>query len=206
MGEYARYNGEEIKIGTCEEMYYLRADQRHLVAYEFDGTERFRFPFPDEDGLEPGRFDDHDRGVKIPRAWSLPVDWDDHGSVQFVAQHPGYVLSIPCPEQYEQPGMHVDMPNGLRVGRNGFNGDPRVVQQAYRDGVLATIVSCGACGRKWRLGRDQAVKVAAAFEAEAGEQVFVRDGWQDRYTGSEQANLLSIAHRILAGYAVTADA
>ena len=36
MGEYASYLGERIKIGTCENMYYLRADQRHLVSgYDF---------------------------------------------------------------------------------------------------------------------------------------------------------------------------
>ncbi len=31
MGEYAIYRGERIKIGTCEDMYYLRPDQVHLV-------------------------------------------------------------------------------------------------------------------------------------------------------------------------------
>lgn len=31
MGEYATYKGQEIKIGTCEDCYYLRADQRHLA-------------------------------------------------------------------------------------------------------------------------------------------------------------------------------
>ena len=36
MGEYARFRGAEIKIGTCESMYYLRADQRHLIdGYSF---------------------------------------------------------------------------------------------------------------------------------------------------------------------------
>ena len=27
MGEYAKYAGERVKIGTCEDMYYLRDDQ-----------------------------------------------------------------------------------------------------------------------------------------------------------------------------------
>ena len=31
MGEYANYMGERVKIGTCEDMLYLRWDQRHLV-------------------------------------------------------------------------------------------------------------------------------------------------------------------------------
>ena len=31
MGEYAKYNNQEIKIGTCETMYYLRYEDRHKV-------------------------------------------------------------------------------------------------------------------------------------------------------------------------------
>lgn len=75
MGEYANYQGEQVKIGTCEDMYYLRADQRHLVqavssSLDVNGPERFavrfRFPFPDEDGTEPGAFEHYKRGVRVP--------------------------------------------------------------------------------------------------------------------------------------------
>ena len=31
MGEYAKRNGKEIKIGTCESMYYLRYEHRKQV-------------------------------------------------------------------------------------------------------------------------------------------------------------------------------
>ena len=58
MGEYARHpiHGP-IKIGTCEDMYYLRHSQCHEIVPEagslnpaqHDGELRFRFPFPDED-------------------------------------------------------------------------------------------------------------------------------------------------------------
>ena len=58
MGEYAKHKGEEIKIGTCENMYYLRFDQRHKVKalpgnVDPNGADayalRFRFPWPNED-------------------------------------------------------------------------------------------------------------------------------------------------------------
>ena len=72
MGEYATYNGDSIKIGACEDMYYLRYDQRHMVkqeAHSLDPTNcdglRFRFPFPDEDDMPPGAFDDFRRGLMI---------------------------------------------------------------------------------------------------------------------------------------------
>lgn len=66
MGDNARYDGRRIKLGTCASFYYLRFDQAHLVtAAEFGDVDvprfidqiRFRFPFPDEDHVEPGDFD-----------------------------------------------------------------------------------------------------------------------------------------------------
>lgn len=220
MGEYATYRGNTVKIGTCENMYYLRADQRHLVPdYDFVlDVERFRFPFPDEDDIKPGAFEDYSRGVKIP-GWSMPetLSGDEHGSVQFTSQV-GYVLSIPCPEQFGTPGMSVDV-NGLRVGRNGFNGGPVVRQQAFRGGVLVTLVSCGACGCLHRLDTiADAAPVIEAFAAEAERQEWRRlmsdydvenDRWSDGQTnyGFEFANsethrtfLVEIAKRIAAGY------
>ncbi|HXK37027.1 MAG TPA: hypothetical protein VJ553_05605, partial [Candidatus Paceibacterota bacterium] len=64
MGEYAMFGEREIKIGTCEDMYYLRADQVQSVRKTRAGhtnvsdpdvlkVVRFRFPWPDEDGKEP---------------------------------------------------------------------------------------------------------------------------------------------------------
>lgn len=54
MGEYATFRGQSVKIGTCEDMYYLRADQAHLVkptrgscdprAADVQRAIRFRFP------------------------------------------------------------------------------------------------------------------------------------------------------------------
>lgn len=65
MGEYAKYNGEEIKIGTCESMYYLRWDQRHLVEAEPGNVNPvkeinsiwFRLPRILESLQSPGDFD-----------------------------------------------------------------------------------------------------------------------------------------------------
>jgi hypothetical protein len=68
MGEYALYKGQQIKIGTCETMYYLRADQAHLVTPLPGNVDpikdadeiRFRFPSPtrttsSRDSLSPSR-------------------------------------------------------------------------------------------------------------------------------------------------------
>jgi hypothetical protein len=78
LGENAVYQGHRVKIGTCEDMLYLRADQAALVERDYRSLDpvrereavRFRFPWPDEDGTEPGAFGDPFRvlGVEGARA------------------------------------------------------------------------------------------------------------------------------------------
>ncbi|TYR37398.1 hypothetical protein FXV77_05165 [Sphingobacterium phlebotomi] len=83
MGEYIKYRGREVKIGTLDNMYYT-SYQKFVVAMEAGllrtGTGsslpsvymeieqgfRFRFPFPDEDKLDFGKIiEPHDRGIPI---------------------------------------------------------------------------------------------------------------------------------------------
>lgn len=239
MGEYATYKGEQVKIGTCEDFYYLRADQRHLVdGYGFDGdllaVTRFRFPFPDEDTLEPGQFEDYSRGVKVP-GYTLPAELsgDAHGSVQFTSRA-GYVLSIPCPEMYAEhesgsrmsTEVEIASESGtatLHVFRNGFNGQPVLVQQAFRGGHLVSLLHCGACGAMHRLDTlEDARPVIDAFRAEAEREEWRRTdvvfpegddypkigsftdaptyGNEPAHSETYRAFLRAIADRIEAGY------
>ncbi len=81
MGEYIVYNGREIKIGTCESLYYVTFEKLFKM-YQQEGkttdpenlpiylqTQQgflFRFPFPDEDKLKLGDIiGSHDRTIKI---------------------------------------------------------------------------------------------------------------------------------------------
>ncbi len=211
MGEYAKHNGQEVKIGTCENMYYLRDDQRNEIdGYGFDeetlGVIRFRFPFPDEDENAPGDFDDYARGVRVP-GYSLPAELsgDEHHQIQFTSTA-GYNLCIPCPEQYGDG----ERPDGLKVHRNGFNGHPVVRQQAHRGGHLVTLLSCNACGALHRLDTAaDAAPVAEAFLNEAERQDYsphhdTPNNWG--YANSEQQRrfLTLMARRIMGGYEVTA--
>ncbi|SEA15182.1 hypothetical protein SAMN05192529_10962 [Arachidicoccus rhizosphaerae] len=84
MGEYVKYKGAEVKIGTCESLYYVTYpkfkeafDQKLLTPSEFsvhparclevDSGFLFRFPFPDEDKLAFGEIGKHgfNRGLPI---------------------------------------------------------------------------------------------------------------------------------------------
>lgn len=85
MGEYAKRNsdGQEIKIGTCEDMYYIRFEDRDKVSplpnsislsnpAHVDGC-RFRLPFPDENGKQPGEYENYNRGLRLYKV--LPCEW-----------------------------------------------------------------------------------------------------------------------------------
>ncbi len=132
MGEYAKnLRGESVKIGTCESMYYLRADQAHLVRHEHGNVDpvadrydiRFRFPFPDEDAIAPGDFADHARAIWLTPA--EPVEGFDHGRVQFISSA-GYNVMLPCPED----PISGDSPE-YTVHRNGFPGSVGIYAQKH---------------------------------------------------------------------------
>ena len=155
MGEYAKHQGHQIKIGTCEQMYYLRADQVEFITPEHNsvnphsldtaGLIRFRFPFPDEDTVQPGAFQDYNRALWI---YGLEVpEGVDHGSLQFTRNYPssgGIILSTPCPESQEGKA------SGLRFNYNGHAGKVGIHSQRLIDGQLKLVCSCGSCGALWR--------------------------------------------------------
>lgn len=206
MGEYAKYSGRSIKIGTCEDLYYLRASQARLVSPEpgsLDPTDadvqkvvRFRFPWPDEDDVAPGGFQEYDRGLYL--SCPLPADVE-HGTVQFKAS-PGYLASLPCPEGGACP---------VPFARNGFRGNLRIVQQAYRGGNLAVVCACGGCGYRfslWTLAEVQPILDAIEGEARRCDRDAARlreSGIEDEMNGDAKRAgwFREVSRRIVAGYA-----
>jgi hypothetical protein len=192
MGEYARFNGQEIKIGTCEDMLYLRADQAHLVTPQSGSVDpiadaehlRFRFPWPHEDGTEPGAFKDADKAVGL---YGLtPPEGVEHYSVQFTAR--GYNVSLPCPE-----GPDADkIP--FKVHRNGFPGSVMIVQQRLWEGNLVLVCQCGGCGARYRLPTIEDVR--PVVEACIGEADVKRRAGDE----SGARWWMTVAERIAAGY------
>lgn len=165
MGEYATYQGQNVKIGTCEDLYYLRADQATQITpspMEHADVYRFRFPWPDEDSNRPGTYGDHDRSLTL---WGVSAPAEvDHGKVQFSHRN-GYLCSLPCPE-----GPNV--PDGLTIHRNGFGGACSLFQQAWRGGLLVPILKCNGCGYCWNVPTlEDAEPVLAALEAQGEHEI-----------------------------------
>jgi hypothetical protein len=189
MGEYAMFQGRQVKIGTCENMYCLRADQATIVKALEGNVDpvkdrdeiRFRFPFPDEDRIDPGAFEDYNRSLAL-HGLAIP-EGVEHDSVQFTAPE-GYLVSIPCPE-----GPSAG--HGLKVHRNGFAGSVGIVQQRWVGPCLVTICACGGCGARYRLATiADAQPVIDACKREASANPRDARGW------------LEIAARIAKGYAL----
>ena len=70
MGEFAtrKLDGEDIKIGTEFNMYYLRHDQKKQITYPYFSpgkVHHFRLIFSDEKGTLPGDFKEHNRSIRI---------------------------------------------------------------------------------------------------------------------------------------------
>lgn len=110
MGEYVKYRGHEVKIGTCENLYYT-SYQKYLAAMNsgfVSGLQgngapmdylnvnygfRFRFPFPDEDKLKFGEIiEPFHRGVIITVSSSVlnddPSLADQTIQIEIVQQKP----------------------------------------------------------------------------------------------------------------------
>lgn len=166
MGEDATYNGKTIKIGTNENLYYLRADQIGKVSSEILTPRilpelQFRFPFPDEDKNEPGDFDDNDRGFAV---WGYEVPrMVNHNKIQFKATA-GILAMLPCP--FSDDGIVFSEANKIKYMFNGFSGPVRIVQQRIWEGHWVTVLACGCCGAKfWLPTIDDAKPLIKALEA-----------------------------------------
>jgi hypothetical protein len=190
-------------------MYYLRADQAHLVqplpgnvdpVKDRDGL-LFRFPFPDEDHIEPGDFEDFNRGLAVSGV-PAPDSWDEHYTVQFKADK-GYLASLPCPEDsryYEarqQPyggAVTVHKEASYNIHRNGFSGAVEIVRQRYYEGRLVLVCCCGGCGVSYRLPtlRDAELIIVACRQQADHESA------RDNNARAEFWH--TVADRITAGY------
>jgi hypothetical protein len=170
MGEYARYNGQTVKIGTCNSMYYLRWDDRQEVTPipgNVDPVNEpaglfFRLPFPDEDHLEPGDTgtENFDRGIRLYRVagetpYGQPIYEDfapedlEPGTVQ-LSHALGLLLNIPC-----YHGLKLPEIDGCRAFWNGHRTHLELVRVKETDQGLRPVVKCRACQKTWTFGWEE---------------------------------------------------
>lgn len=197
MGEYVTDTlGRQLKLGTCEDLFYCRAEQARVFPSYFTpdvlDVVRFRFPWPDEDGIEPGAFGDPFRGMRL-QGVSVP-EGVEHGLVQFSARN-GYLISLQCPE--DPAG---EWPS--KVHRNGYGGACSLIAQGWRGGRLVGIARCNGCERAYRLedGNEDAAAVAIRAEGDREIRTAEEHGTEGNRDIGERLHL--VADRLVAGYAL----
>lgn len=207
MGEYARYNGERVKIGTCEELFYLRADQAadveplpgNVDPMSAEAREYclFRFPYPDEDGIEPGAFESGWREYRIHGV--KPPDGVDHGIVQFTNRN-GYLLNMPCPESSTWQD-----PEGGKLHLNGYRGAVDLIGQRYWNGMLVGVCRCKGCGHIYRMPTlADAAPVLEALEQAAAREIATADRNGTKGNRAIARRIIEVGNRLAAGYKVGA--
>ena len=162
MGEYAKRisDGQKIKIGTCEMMYYSRWSQRKDFVYGYPMNNCcWRLPLPSEDGIQVGDYDSH-------RSWADDCDTllkpdanmelSPSGIVQAKTDS-GILVNIKCPHGGDLPELPEDSP--VKLFYNGMlsrNILVRVSGVVNAEDEMRIDFTCKACGSSWWCGWEEA--------------------------------------------------
>jgi hypothetical protein len=162
MGEYAKRksDGTEVKIGTCESMYYLRYEDRNKVKKipnSLDASREknlfWRIPFPDEDAVQVGEYDDYSRSERLYKPGKYGAEdftdketIDSPGTMQ-MRHESGLLVNVKC--------YHGEkIPEGNDDFRPGWNGRSWFYELAHiknlENGEVLPVVRCRHCGQMWR--------------------------------------------------------
>jgi len=170
MGEYAKFKNEEIKIGTCESMYYLRYEDRDKVTPIHGSLDPsveenllWRLPFLDEDKLGPGQYESHDRGLRLYKkdfngstdSIGFTKDFTckdlEPGTMQMTHKS-GLILSVPCHHGEKLPDLGEVTSYGRTNPIAGWNGKTWSYELSSIKNTpnkVVPIVGCRHCGHKW---------------------------------------------------------
>lgn len=156
MGEYATRicDKQEVKIGTCNEMWNIRLDQIAEVEYKYQTDDMlWRIPMPDEDGTKPGDYPvGLIQGNIVP--WQLSLDLDNiekypliesSGMFQIWDMRMGLTVNVKC--------YHgLKLPESTASAQFFWNGKSDVLHLAFLNNSfneLLICVQCRMCRKVW---------------------------------------------------------
>ena len=172
MGEYLDMkNGDSVKLGTCEDLYYtthkqfvanlpmfkdLALAKTYLRPNEF----RFRFPFPDEN-IKIGSYNDFNRGVLFSVPDSLGIEMcHEEKFIRTGAKDSKYPqldfgVSIPCFQTPEFGNLkHHDWGNNRQLTHFEITQQKIVLNEDNFE-ELQTVIRCPYCGACSRLSYEE---------------------------------------------------
>lgn len=184
MGEYAKRksDGIKVKIGTCESMYYLRYEDRNKVEkipHSLDASREknlfWRIPFPDEDNIGIGEYNDHSRGLRLYKPGEYGADdftdketIKDPGTMQ-ISHASGLLVNVKC--------YHGEkLPEGSDDVKAFWNGRSWFYELAHlknmENGEVLPVVRCRHCGHMWRYGWADILPYIADEELKARLEIY----------------------------------
>lgn len=160
MGEYARrkIDGQEVKIGTCNRMYYCRYDQKNEIDYPYNSDNLiWRIPNPDEDGTLPGDYNYSLLRDDVIVPWKLKLDSSklkredvailkETGTIQLSDKRMGLLVNIRCPH-----GLPLKQETNTQcsLGYNGHQNTLHLCGLKNTQRELTVVFSCASCGSIW---------------------------------------------------------
>lgn len=160
MGEYARrkIDGQEVKIGTCNRMYYCRYDQKNEIDYPYNSDNLiWRIPNPDEDGTLPGDYNYSLLRDDVIVPWKLKLDSSklkredvailkETGTIQLSDKRMGLLVNIRCPH-----GLPLKQEANAQcsLGYNGHQNTLHLCGLKNTQRELTVVFSCASCGSIW---------------------------------------------------------
>ncbi|MCR5697735.1 MAG: hypothetical protein K6G73_12250 [Marinilabiliaceae bacterium] len=177
MGEYAKRkkDGAEVKIGTCNQMYYCTLKDRHSVEYDFDYEQTYYWRLPMMgDYTQAGEGEAFDwrsssaTCINSDRLWQLLKEQDGakaesnmrkYSKSTQVVLPTGVIFSIKCLHGFLLPNIKSeDIEYGAQF--NGKRSDIRISYIRTKGDSVDVAVECVHCGTSWLLSVEELEKVA----------------------------------------------
>lgn len=176
MGEYAirKKDGNRIKIGTCESMYYARYEQVKDITYDYFSYNLFwRIPTPDEDDIEVGDYENWSpigsSDSSVP--YHLMIDDEgfdkktidymlkSDGITQLKDERMGLLINVHCPHGLPIYNLRAENKNSNGLIQDFFyNGLRSPLYLSYLKNTehnLRVVVSCRCCQSMWSFTFDE---------------------------------------------------
>lgn len=164
-------DGHEVKIGTCNEMFFCRYDQLNQIHYEHmtDGL-LWRIPIPEEDHIKPGDFGyPIVQGSNVP--WHMWIDMDkveledkslmlrNPGTHQMYDGKMGLLATLKCYHGLKLPENNSDV-------QFSWNGKSNPLHLSFLENgkdQMYVCVSCRCCRKTWGFSFNEIGNAISSF-------------------------------------------
>ena len=175
MGEYGirKSDGESIKIGTCNNMYYLRLEDKNKVTPEQGSHfgEIWRLPLPKEDGILPGSYDSHIASYDLIDFNAESIQESDTGIIQ-LSHESGLLINVTCYHGLRLPEESKDF-KSFWNGKRRYFTLAGIIKDHSSDSV-SFLVKCKYCRSAWECSLEEIEEGIVDDNGEYGKELLKR--------------------------------